>query len=161
MVRGTHALLTPDCMAQNKAQGTAPLPAIATLLEQAITAHRQGRLAEAEQGYRQILARQPRHFDGLQLLGTIALQAGHLQAAEELIRTSLDANNVSEWRLGTTSAIALMALETATPKLLAAFDRAIAQRPNNPGCSWGTAARTDGAQAAPKRRFAGDQARWR
>lgn len=39
--------------------------------------HAAGRLAEAEQGYRQILAADPQHADSLHGLGVIALQTGH------------------------------------------------------------------------------------
>ena len=47
--------------------------------------HRQGRLAEAERIYRAVLQRQPDHFDALHLLGLIAAQSGHPQAAVGLI----------------------------------------------------------------------------
>jgi tetratricopeptide (TPR) repeat protein len=39
--------------------------------------HAAGRLAEAEQGYRQILAAAPLHADTLHMLGVLALQTGH------------------------------------------------------------------------------------
>jgi tetratricopeptide (TPR) repeat protein len=39
--------------------------------------HASGRLAEAEHGYRQILAAAPLHADTLHLLGVLALQTGH------------------------------------------------------------------------------------
>jgi protein O-GlcNAc transferase len=52
----------------------------------ALQHHRAGRLAEAEQCYRQILRRQPAHADSLHLLGIIALQTGHLEPALELIQ---------------------------------------------------------------------------
>ena len=44
----------------------------AALLAEALAAHRQGRLAEAEALYRRILALVPQHFDALHLLGVIA-----------------------------------------------------------------------------------------
>ncbi len=46
--------------------------------------HAAGRLNEAEQVYRQILATEPRHADSLHMLGVLALQAGHAAAALEL-----------------------------------------------------------------------------
>ncbi len=62
-------------------------------LEEAMTAavahHQAGRLAEAEQLYRQILARQPRHAPALHLLGLIAWHAKQIPQAEELIRQAI------------------------------------------------------------------------
>lgn len=42
-------------------------------------------MSEAERGYRQILQRYPDHSDSLHLLGVIALQTAHFEAALELI----------------------------------------------------------------------------
>ena len=55
------------------------------LLAAAIDQHRSGRLAEAEQTYRQILAADPDHADSLHLLGIIAHQRGQHEAAAGLI----------------------------------------------------------------------------
>lgn len=44
--------------------------------QQALRLHRAGRLAEAEQFYRQILAAVPNHADSLHMLGVLALQSG-------------------------------------------------------------------------------------
>lgn len=61
--------------------------------EQAMTAaiqhHQAGRLPEAEQIYRQILAQQPDHPDALQNLGVLAAQTNHPDAAIQLLRQSL------------------------------------------------------------------------
>ncbi len=46
--------------------------------------HAAGRLNEAEQTYRQILATEPKHADSLHMLGVLALQAGHAAAALDL-----------------------------------------------------------------------------
>jgi predicted O-linked N-acetylglucosamine transferase (SPINDLY family) len=51
-----------------------------------------GRLREAEQIYRQILARDPRHFDALQLLGLIAHGTGHHADAVELMSRAVQIN---------------------------------------------------------------------
>jgi Tfp pilus assembly protein PilF len=47
--------------------------------------HRAGRLAEAERGYRRILAADPRQPDALHMLGVLAYQTGQNAAAAELI----------------------------------------------------------------------------
>jgi predicted O-linked N-acetylglucosamine transferase (SPINDLY family) len=58
-------------------------------LSQAVTLHRQGSLAEAEQVYRGILADKPDHFDALHLLGVVRHQRGEQAEALELIRAAL------------------------------------------------------------------------
>lgn len=60
-----------------------------SILEQALAAHREGRLPEAEQGYRRILAAQPRAADVLHLLGMVYYQRGQLGKAEALVRESI------------------------------------------------------------------------
>jgi protein O-GlcNAc transferase len=52
----------------------------------ALQHHRAGRLAEAEQGYREILRREPAHADSLHMLGVIALQTGSLESALALVQ---------------------------------------------------------------------------
>ena len=56
--------------------------AAADLVTQAVAAHRQGRLAEAETLYREVLARDPASFDALHLLGVI--QGQRLNHAEAI-----------------------------------------------------------------------------
>jgi protein O-GlcNAc transferase len=58
-------------------------------LDLAVQHHRAARLAEAEGLYRQILAQQPTHVDAMHFLGVIALQAGHHDAAVELISRAI------------------------------------------------------------------------
>ncbi|HWK43946.1 MAG TPA: tetratricopeptide repeat protein [Stellaceae bacterium] len=50
--------------------------AISEALEHGLAHHRVGRLREAEACYRQLLSIEPRHPDGLHLLGVVAQQAG-------------------------------------------------------------------------------------
>jgi tetratricopeptide (TPR) repeat protein len=59
------------------------------MLSNAIKLHRQGRLADAERVYRQILALDPRHAETLHLLGTLAHQVGQNEVAVELIRAAI------------------------------------------------------------------------
>ena len=56
----------------------------------ALEHHRAGRLAEAEQLYRAILAHEPQHADSLNLLGVIALQAGDLPSALALVQRAVE-----------------------------------------------------------------------
>jgi protein O-GlcNAc transferase len=60
--------------------------------ERGLSLHRQSRLGEAEQCYRQALALQPQNFDALHLLGVIALQQNRAQAALDLIDRALRVN---------------------------------------------------------------------
>lgn len=59
------------------------------LLQHALGFHQAGRLPEAEQGYRLILANNPRSFNALGMLGTVMLQRGQIQSAIEHFRQSL------------------------------------------------------------------------
>jgi tetratricopeptide (TPR) repeat protein len=62
-----------------------PRPELQAIYDQAVRHHQSGRLVEAEAGYRQVLAAEPRHADSLNLLGVIAAQCGHAEAAIDLI----------------------------------------------------------------------------
>jgi len=66
-------------------------------LRQATELHHQGRLAEAEQAYAQILAGEPEHFTALHRLAIVALQQGRLDEALRRVEAALrvDANAVS------------------------------------------------------------------
>jgi len=55
----------------------------------ALQHHQAGRLPEAEQIYRRILAKQPRRATSIHHLGLIALQVGNKQAAADLIRKAI------------------------------------------------------------------------
>ena len=55
----------------------------------ALAHHQAGRLAEAEQIYRQVLAADPRHAPALHLLGLVALQAGRADVAVEFISQAI------------------------------------------------------------------------
>ncbi|MBC5768539.1 tetratricopeptide repeat protein [Ramlibacter albus] len=58
--------------------------------ERALALHREGRFDEARALYEAILQEQPRHFDALNLLGTIALQRGDYTGAIALITQALE-----------------------------------------------------------------------
>src|SRR5882724_4207493 len=54
--------------------------------------HQQGKLADAERTYGEILQQQPNHFDALHMLGVIALQTRRTEQAIELIRKAIGLN---------------------------------------------------------------------
>jgi tetratricopeptide (TPR) repeat protein len=66
-----------------------PSPSIQAMVQEALGHHQAGRLEEAEQLYRKILAIDPRHADALHLLGMVEYQAGRLEAAADLIRQAI------------------------------------------------------------------------
>jgi predicted TPR repeat methyltransferase len=65
----------------------------ASLLQQAVELHQQGRLEPAQALYRQVLELNPRQFDALHLLGVIARQQGDCNTAIELISRALEVDN--------------------------------------------------------------------
>lgn len=65
------------------------MAAPADIFRQGLALHQRGRLAEAQALYRQVLARDPRHFDSLHLLGLCLVQGGETSRGAELIRRAL------------------------------------------------------------------------
>jgi tetratricopeptide (TPR) repeat protein len=64
-------------------------PRAVEFLQRGVQCHQAGLLTQAEVCYRQVLAVQPNHADGLHLLGVLAHQGGRPEAAIELIRLAL------------------------------------------------------------------------
>lgn len=58
-------------------------------MQQAVALHNSGRLADAEKIYRDVLQKDPRNADALQLLGLLAHQTGDNERAVELIRKAI------------------------------------------------------------------------
>lgn len=94
------------------------------MLRQAVALQQNGVLAEAEELYREILELKPRHFDALQLLGSLALQAGRVQEGIEFLKKAL-AINAKQAPLHSNLAYALNALQRFD-EALASADRALA-----------------------------------
>jgi tetratricopeptide (TPR) repeat protein len=67
-------------------------PRMQSLLEQAVNWHGQGRLAEAEQLYRQLLATNPGFTDARHMLGVLMAQQGNNNEAHDLIAPVVTAN---------------------------------------------------------------------
>ncbi|MYM21762.1 tetratricopeptide repeat protein [Duganella sp. FT135W] len=102
----------------------------ASLLQQAVELHQQGRLEPAQALYRQVLELNPRQFDALHLLGVIARQQGDFGAAIELIGRALAVDNAqaaAHCNLG----VALLDAGRAD-EALASHERALALNPSYP-----------------------------
>src|SRR5262249_61221522 len=75
---------------------------IAKTFAEALQNHRQHRMAEAEDLYRQVLALDPNHVDALHMLGVLAYQAGKPEPAVDLIGRAIALNGTrsEERRVG-------------------------------------------------------------
>lgn len=86
--------------------------------------HRQGNLDAAERVYREILGRQPRHFDAMHMLGVVRLQQRRTADGIALIRQAIAVNGeVASAHVNLGKA---MIAERRPDEALACFDRAIA-----------------------------------
>jgi 2-polyprenyl-3-methyl-5-hydroxy-6-metoxy-1,4-benzoquinol methylase len=65
---------------------------VETLFRQAIGHHQAGHFREAEAGYREVLAANPRHGGALGYLGLLAHQSGHSDAGIDLLRKAIAAD---------------------------------------------------------------------
>jgi tetratricopeptide (TPR) repeat protein len=112
-----------------KRKTAARASAIQAKLQQAIELHQQGRLAEAQQIYGDILKLQPLHADALHLIGLIAYQAGNHQRAVDLIGKAIEIspNNAVAYSNRGLALHQLKQLDAA----LESYDRAIAIAPDN------------------------------
>ncbi len=61
-------------------------------LQQAVEAHKAGRMQDAERLYRAILQAQPKHPDANHNLGVLAVSVNKPEAALPLFKTALEAN---------------------------------------------------------------------
>jgi tetratricopeptide (TPR) repeat protein len=99
------------------------------LFETASAHHRTGRLAEAEAGYRRLLAVSPVHFEATHQLGIVLLQRGQGKAAELELRRALEIRPDSapvHCNYGN-----VLAQMGEFEKALASYDRAIAVEPGH------------------------------
>ena len=65
---------------------------IGQAIAEAVAAHQQGRLREAEKMYARVLKAAPNNFDALNLLGTVKAQQGHIGEAHRLFNAAVKAN---------------------------------------------------------------------
>jgi predicted O-linked N-acetylglucosamine transferase (SPINDLY family) len=72
---------------------------VASILQQAVQYQRAHRFAEAEQGYHQVLKKQPNHPEALYGLGTLAIQMEQPQTAEQWLKVAsqVQPNSVKIW----------------------------------------------------------------
>jgi len=99
-------------------------PSLQDKFRQGVALHQQGRFAEAEQIYREVLQQEPGAFEAMHLLGVIALQTRKSEQAVELIGKAVTLNPAvptAHCNLGS----ALTALQRHA-EALASFDKAIA-----------------------------------
>jgi tetratricopeptide (TPR) repeat protein len=68
------------------------LPPVGELLQQAVSHHQHGELAEAESLYRRVLQQEPEHAQALNLLGVVAAQTGRGELAVALLRRAVAAH---------------------------------------------------------------------
>ena len=97
-------------------------------VQQGLRLHQQGRFADAERVYREVLQHAPTHFDALHLLGVLGLQAGRTEAGVELIASAIK-QNPNSWGAHNNLGNGLRELGRLDAAL-ASFDRAIALRPD-------------------------------
>jgi protein O-GlcNAc transferase len=103
---------------------------MAVTLEAALEHHRAGRLAQADAIYRELLARNPRNVDAVNLSGQVALSTGRYA---EALASFVRARNLQPAFADAhqNEGNALRALGRAS-EALAAFDRALKLAPDNP-----------------------------
>ena len=106
-----------------------------TLYDQAIAAHRQGNLSEAEHSYLRILAAEPGNSPARYSLGMLRAQQGRLQEALDLIGSVLTAMPNSpelRWNHGN-----LLLQLGRYAEALASFDLGLSNEPGNPSLQLG------------------------
>lgn len=96
-------------------------------LQQALAAHQQGQLAQAEPIYRHVLTLQPRHPDALHYFGVLLLQTGRTQAGADAIQQAITVNpHQPAPHLNLGNALALLGRHADA---LASYDRALQLEP--------------------------------
>src|SRR5215510_2105010 len=100
------------------------------LLERATDQHRQGALQMAETLYRELLAREPDHFDALNRLGILKMQQGELEDACRLLAAATTRNPLSDAALSNYASV-LLELKRFE-EALHSYDLALALKPDEP-----------------------------
>jgi protein O-GlcNAc transferase len=105
-------------------------PSIQQTFDLAVQRHQSGRLPEAEQLFRQILAQQPNHTGALQNLGMIASQLGQKEIAVDLFRRAV-ALTPNDGGAQTNLGLVLKDIGQLSAAI-AAYRKALALNPNLP-----------------------------
>ena len=90
--------------------------------------HQAGRLDEAEQLYRQVLAQQPSHADAMHFLGVLSYQVGRNDNAVDLIRRAIALN--PNWPAAHSNLGNVLKDKGQLDEAIAAYRRAISLKPN-------------------------------
>ncbi len=98
-------------------------------MQQAVALHNAGRIAEAEKVYRDVLQKDPRNADALQLLGLIEHQRGNNERAVELIRKAITIRPRAEFLVNLAQAQKALG---RTQESLESTQRAVQMAPNIP-----------------------------
>jgi len=77
-----------ECHGRLAEQGTG----VDVLIQRALAAHQQGRIDDAERGYREVLAREPGNAIATHYIGLVAWHRGDLAGAERQMRAAIAAN---------------------------------------------------------------------
>jgi tetratricopeptide (TPR) repeat protein len=102
--------------------------ALESTFDHGLALHQQGKLADAEHIYQDVLQQQPNHFDALYLLGLIALQTRRTERGVELIRQAIGLNaNVAAAHSDLGAALTQL---KRPAEALASNDKAIALKPD-------------------------------
>lgn len=116
------------------------LDPITEAFQKAVQDHQSNHLAEAEQGYRQILAKQPQHLNALQRLGILMQQKEDYSTAEDYFNRAIevDPKSPQAWfSLGN-----LYQTQGRFPEAIEAYQQVLALQPNavavynNLGYTW-------------------------
>ena len=103
--------------------------AVAQLFNQGISLHQQEKLELAKTIYEQVLAKQPKHFDALHLLGVLAFQTNDHALAAELIGKAIDINPSSA-SAHASLGLVLQGLRRLDEALVS-YDKALALKPGD------------------------------
>jgi predicted O-linked N-acetylglucosamine transferase (SPINDLY family) len=118
----------PNRTQQLKKQ-VAPLdPDIVKIFQHGLSSHQIGQLAQAKIAYEQVLAKQPKHFEALHLLGVVAAQINNPALAAELIGKAIEINPNSALAFNNRGN-ALQALKRLDDAL-SSYDKAITLKPD-------------------------------